>query len=130
MRIGRFDPLRFTLRPELVFQNGVARLFGRSLKFLVPDLAESATFFAGAVRRIEGKQSWIELFERAAAVRTTHLRAHHGEIIFRVEQVRRAPADIERALREFSRFRDSFFVNHADDNGNCMLFETREAPEL
>src|SRR5439155_1281676 len=53
MRFGRIDPLRFALGRQLVLQTRIAVVVRASLKFLVPDFAEAAAFFACAVWRIE-----------------------------------------------------------------------------
>ena len=47
---GRVNPFRFALSPQLVFQNRIAGLLSPRLKFLVPDFAEAAAFFARAMR--------------------------------------------------------------------------------
>src|SRR5260370_159155 len=86
--------------------------------------------FARAMWRINREQSRIELFKRAAAIRTTHLRAHDREPIFRIEKMRGTASDLERALRKVSRFRDSFGIDHSDDNRDAMLFEALESSKL
>ena len=100
------------------------------MKFLIPDFAEAAAFFARAVRRIEREQTRVQLFERASAIRAAHLGAHHGQFVLCIEQVRRAATDIERALREIPRFRDSFLVDHAHDNRDGVFFETFQSLKL
>src|SRR5437016_2024118 len=44
--------------------------------------------------------------------------------------MRSATPNLERALREVPRLRDSLRVNHADDNGDAVLFEPFEFLEL
>ena len=80
--------------------------------------------------RIKRKQSRIQFFKCAAAIWTTHLRAHDGEAVFRIEKVRRAASDLERALGKVARFRDPFGIDHADDNRDAVFFETLESSEL
>ena len=63
------------------------------------------------MRRVEGEQTRIELLEGAPATRAAHLRAHDREPILRIEQMRGAAADIERALDEVARFQDSLRVD-------------------
>src|SRR5437879_11231189 len=82
------------------------------------------------MRRIKRKQSRIQFFKCAAAIWTTHLRAHDDEAVFRIEKVRRAASDLERALSKVARFRDPFGIDHADDNRDAVFFETLESSEL
>src|SRR5207248_6319960 len=100
-------PFRFSLGPELIFQNRVARFFGGGLKFLVPDFTEPSALLARAMGRVEREQSRIEFFERAATIRTAHLGAHDREPVFRIEEMCSAAANIERAFPQVARFRDS-----------------------
>ena len=100
------------------------------MQILIPDFAEAAAFLARAVRRIERKQTRIEFLEGAAATRATHLRAHDREPIFRIEQMRGAAADLERALDEIARFQNSLRIDRADDHIDRVLLETLEFSKL
>ena len=97
---------------------------------LIPDFAKAAAFFARAVRRIEREQPRIEFLEGAAATRATHLRAHDGESMLRVEQMRRAAADIERALHQIARFQNAFRIDRADDDIDGVFLEALELAKL
>ena len=103
LRLHRSIPIR--ARPRVRFPGPIRRCPPcRFATIAIPDFAEPAAFFAGAVRRIEREQTRIEFLEGAAAARTTHLRAHDRESMFRIEQMRGAAADIERALDQIARF--------------------------
>src|SRR5713101_8982897 len=82
------------------------------------------------MRRIKREQTWIELFKRAAATGTTHLRAHDGEPIFRVEQMRGAAADFDGALGEIARFQNSLRIDCADHDIDSVFLEALELPKL
>ena len=82
------------------------------------------------MRRVERKESRIEFLESAAAARATHLRAHDREAIFRVEQMRGAAADLERALHQIARFKDAFRINHPDDGVDRVFLEALEFAKL
>ena len=124
------DPFEFAIGRQLIFQNGITGVFRAGLFFAVPNLAEPAAFLASAVRRVEREQARIEFFERASAARATHLRAHDGDAMFPIEQVRRAASDIERALHEIARFQNSLRVDRADHDVDRVLLKTLELPEL
>src|ERR1700738_2769970 len=83
LRFVFVDPLRLAFGGKFIFQNRIAVVFRAGLKFAVPDCADPAAFLTRAMRRIEGKESRIQFLEGAAASRTTHLRAHDRETIFR-----------------------------------------------
>ena len=76
--------------------------------------------------RIERKQTRIELFERAAATGTTHLRAHDRESILCIEEMGCATPDLERALCKIARFQDSSDVDHANDDVDGVFFKAFE----
>ena len=82
------------------------------------------------MRRIEGEQTRIEFLEGAAAAGTTHLSAHDNQTIFRVEQTRSAATDLQRALRETTRFQNPLGIDHADDDVDRVLFKTLEFSKL
>ena len=82
------------------------------------------------MRRVEGKQTRIEFLKSAPATRAAHLRAHDREAIFRIEQMRGAAADIERALDEIARLQDAFRVDHADDRIDRVFLEALELAKL
>jgi len=50
--------------------------------------------------------------------------------MFRIEQMRGAASDIERALDQIPRFQDSFRVDYAHDNIDRVFFEALEFSEL
>ena len=50
--------------------------------------------------------------------------------MFRIEQVRGAAADIERALDQIARFQNSFRVDRSDDNIDGVFLETLEFSKL
>ena len=126
LRFVFIDPLRLAFGRKFIFQNRIAVVFFARLQILVPNFAKPAAFLARAVGRIEREQTRIELLERAATTGTTHLGAHDGEVIFRVEQMCGAAADLERALREIARFQNSFRVDHADDDVDGVFFKAFE----
>src|SRR6267143_670334 len=74
-RFAFLDPFRFALGSELGFQNRFTVCAGSGLQILIPNFAESAAFFAHAVRRIKRKQTRIKLLERAATVWAAHFGA-------------------------------------------------------
>ena len=124
------NPLGFALGCQFVFKNGITGVFRAGLLVAVPDFAETTAFFAGAMRRIEGEEARIEFFKSASAPRTAHLRAHHGQTMFGIEQVRRAAPDVERALDEIARFQDPLRVDRADHDIDRVLLEALELSEL
>src|SRR5262245_49607368 len=81
-RFAFVDPLGFAFGGQLVFQNRFAIAACPCLQILVPNSAEPSAFFTHAMRRIEREQTWIEFLKCAAAIRATHLRAHHRNAIF------------------------------------------------
>ena len=50
--------------------------------------------------------------------------------MLRVEQMRRAAADLERALRKIARFQNSFRIDRADDDIDGVLLEALEFAKL
>ena len=76
------DALGFTLRRHFIFQNRIAVVLGPSLKGAIPDLAETAALFTGAMRGVERKHTRIEFLESAPTTRAAHFRAHDGQPIF------------------------------------------------
>ena len=81
-RFAFLDPFGFALGDEFGFQNRFTVWTGSGLQILIPNFAESAAFFARAVRRIKRKQTRIELLERAATVWAAHFGAHDCKAVF------------------------------------------------
>src|SRR4029077_3571028 len=81
-RFAFLDPFGFALGGELGFQNRFTVWAGGGLQILIPNFAESAAFFARAVRRIKRKQTRIELLERAATVWAAHFGTHDCKSVF------------------------------------------------
>src|SRR6266536_4102912 len=92
------NPFRFALGRQFVLENRIAISVCAGLQIAVPNFTKPAAFLARAMRRIEREQARVELFERAAASWTAHLRAHNRESFSGIEQTRGAATDLQRAL--------------------------------
>ena len=98
------NPFRFALCRQFVLQDRIAISACAGLQIAVPNFTKPAAFLARAMRRIEGEQARVELFERPAAPWAAHLRAHDRESSsFGIEQTRGAATDLQRAVNNVAR---------------------------
>ena len=93
----------------------------------LPHFAEALALLAPAVRGVEREQPRIELLEGFAARRAAHLGAEHGRALLLVHELRRAVADLHRALHDFPhRLRFRTFADEHVDGVLAKAFELRE----
>src|SRR5207253_4376929 len=62
--------------------------------------------------------------------RTTHLRAHDRDSIFRIDEAGGAATNLERALAEIARLGDPLLVDYTDTDVDGMFLETLKPAEL